>query len=244
MGLILSNCREVFKGVHKERKVVVALKRMSIEKSREGFPIDAINEIKHLRALKHPNIIHFLEVVVDKYVPNKELKDGVDERKVQSYPWNFYIVTEYAEHTLSGLIERGCSFDPPQVKCILQQMLEGLKYMHEQHIAHRDIKCSNILVNADGVVKLADLGMSKRFEMEGLLKRENGIVTLWYRAPELLNGSDYSEAIDIWAAGCVMGKLISGKAIFRGRDEKHQLDIIMKELSGSKPLLWEKLSKM
>lgn len=223
--------------------MVVALKRMSIEKSREGFPIDAINEIKHLKALRHPNIIHFLEVVVDKYAPRKELKDSADGSGALTYPWNFYIVTEYAEHTLSGLVERGCSFNPPQVKCILQQILEGLMYMHEQHIVHRDIKCSNILVNASGVVKLADLGMSKGFETGEVLKRERGIVTLWYRAPELLYGGDYSEAIDMWAVGCVMGKLISGKAIFRGRDEKHQLDIITKELSGSKPPLWEKLSK-
>jgi len=212
---------------------------MNLEKSKEGFPIDAINEIKHLRTLNHPNIINFLEVVVDKYIKYEKVKNNTNMSLY--YPWNFYIVTEYAEHTLSGLIQRGCTFDYSKTKCILKQILEGLEYMHNQNIVHRDIKCSNILVTSSGIVKLADLGMSKGFKEDVLLKKETGIVTLWYRAPELLYRNDYSKVIDMWAVGCVMGKLITGKAIFRGKDEKHQLEIIMKELTGNKPILWEKL---
>ncbi len=209
---------------------------MSLERSTEGFPIDALREIKLLGRLDHPNIVSLLDVAIAKYAPPEKLIDDpqTPARAPFNYPWNFFIVCEYAEHSLAGLLSRGCTFSPPQVKCVLKQVLEGLAYLHEQHVMHRDIKCSNILVNSKGEVKLADFGLSTHFVPNTLNKAQRRLVTLWYRAPELLMGVEYSEAIDMWAVGCVFAELITGQVLFRGKSEQDQLRIITESLGGKK----------
>ena len=219
---------------------------MSLERSSEGFPAEALNEIILLKKLNHPNIIRLLDVGVAKYVSAERLTNdpSVKNKIAFHYPWNFFMVCEYGNHSLSGLLDRRCSFTGSQVKCIMKQILEGLLYLHKNNIVHRDIKCSNILVNAEGVVKVADFGLSTKFIRTKPINDKKIVATLWYRAPELLMGLDYSEAIDIWAIGCVMGELILGEPIFMGKDNQNQLDIIEKSLRNSYSLLLEKLNKM
>ena len=212
----------------------------------EGFPLDGINEIKYLKSLNHPNILRFLDVVVGKYNLSKDSILNPEEkyRLEHSYLWDFYIVFEYSEHTLSCLLERGCIFSSSQIKCILKQILEGLNYMHEHNVMHRDIKTSNILVNSSGIVKLGDFGLSTKFKPNIMMKEQNNVATLWYRAPEILCNQEYTNAIDIWGVGCVMGKLITSKAIFIGKDNNHQFNVILTKLCGKKPILWEMLKSM
>ena len=226
----------MFKAIRKETNSVVAIKRMSLERSTEGFPIAAIREIKLLAKLNHPNIVRLIDIAIAKYAPPEKLIDDV-KTSVQTpfnYPWNFFMVCEYAEHSLAGLLERGCNFSPAHIKCILKQTLEGLAYLHEQHIMHRDIKCSNILVNSAGKLKLADFGISTKFTPNVPHKAQKGVVTLWYRAPELLLGAEYTEAIDMWAVGCVLGELILGSPVFMGKNEQDQLNIITETLGPKK----------
>ncbi len=224
----------MFKAVQKATNRTVAIKRMSLERCTEGFPIAALREIKLLSKLDHRNVLRLIDVGTAKYAPPEKLLD--DSRMPAtapfSYPWNFFMVCEYAEHSLAGLVGRHYHFSPAQIKCIIKQALEGLAYLHEQHVVHRDIKCSNILMNTAGEVKLADFGMSTRFAPNKALKGQKGVVTLWYRAPELLMGFNYTESIDMWAMGCVLGELLMGCAVFMGKNEQDQLNLIAAGLGG------------
>jgi len=214
---------------------VVAIKRMSLERSEEGFPISALSEIKLLSHIDHPNIVRLMDVAIAKYAPSERLfDDGKNSGKAPlNYPWNFFMVCEYAEHSLAGLLQKGVSFKPSEIKFIIKQILDGLSYLHEKHIMHRDLKSSNILVNSNAEIKLADFGMSTRF-VPNTVQKGQKVVTLWYRAPEILLGAEYTEAIDMWAAGCVLGELILGEALFRGKSEQEQLNLILQALSQKK----------
>ena len=123
-------------------------------------------------------------------------------------------------------------FSVGQVKSYLQQMLQGLAHLHANSIVHRDLKPSNVLVSAVGEVKLADFGLS-RVMHPSCARYTNGVVTLWYRAPELLLGwPHYDFGIDVWAAGCIAIELFLCKPVFPGANEQQMLRLIWK-LCGS-----------
>lgn len=242
MGLnLLIMVREVYKAVQKATSSIVAIKRMSLERSAEGFPLAALNEIKILKHLDHPNIIRLIDVAIAKYAPAERLY-GSAKTSPFMYPWNFFMVCEYVEHSLSGLLERGIAFAQPEIKCIFKQVLEGLAHLHSKRIMHRDIKCSNILVNSSGIAKLADFSISTHFTPMSLQNGKKPVATLWYRAPEVLQAEDYSEAIDMWGLGCVLGELILGRVIFMGKNPRTQLEVIKNELASTH--LWTKLACM
>jgi cyclin-dependent kinase 8/11 len=109
------------------------------------------------------------------------------------------------------------------VKSLLYQLFNGVNYLHSQHILHRDLKPANILVTSSGVVKIADLGLSRiaHSPLQPLYVGDKVVVTIWYRAPELLLGAKhYINAIDNWAIGCIFAELLSLRPIFRGEDAK------------------------
>ena len=133
---------------------------------------------------------------------------------------SIYMVFEAMSHDLTGLIESDYSkhFSQGQVKCYLQQLFQGLHYIHKNGILHRDIKPSNILLNGKGEVKLGDFGLSRPYS--GNKNYTNRVVTLWYRAPELLLGTQkYGPGIDIWSAGCIMGELLLNTPLMPGPNE-------------------------
>ena len=204
---------------------------MSLEIATEGFPLAALREIKLLSKLKHKNIVQIIGISTAKYALPEPFF-GM-KKAPYSYPWNFFMVCEFLEHSLKGLLTRGYKFSMGQIQSILRQRLEGLDYLHTNHVMHRDIKCSNILVNSAGEVKLADFGMGTCYDPKSLYKGSKGVVTLIYRAPELLLGQDYSEAIDMWALGCVLGEMIMGSPIFEGTNEEEQLLEIFRTLGVS-----------
>ena len=113
---------------------------------------------------------------------------------------------------------------PPAVlKSLIYQLLNGLVYLHSCHILHRDLKPANILITSAGIVKIGDLGLARLIHqpLQPLFAGDKVVVTIWYRAPELLMGAKhYNKAIDCWAVGCVMAELASLRPIFKGEEAK------------------------
>ncbi|KAK7269952.1 hypothetical protein RIF29_22774 [Crotalaria pallida] len=106
------------------------------------------------------------------------------------------------------------------IKCYMQQLLLGLKHCEERGVMHRDIKPSNLLIDKRGMLKIADFGLSHSFDINPKGPLTNRVVTLWYRAPELLLGStDYGYGIDLWSAGCLLAEMFVGRPIMPGRTE-------------------------
>lgn len=137
-----------------------ALKKVRLENEKEGFPITAVREIKILRQLKHKNIINLKEIVTDK-------QDAVDFRKEKG---SFYLVFEFMDHDLMGLLDSGyADFTEQMNASIMRQLLDGLSYCHRRNFLHRDIKCSNILINNKGQVKLGDFGLARLYNVTIIL---------------------------------------------------------------------------
>ncbi len=129
---------KVYKARDIKTNQLVALKSVKLENEKEGFPITAIREIKILRKLQHPNIINMVEVVTDK-------QNALDFRKDRG---EFYLVFEYADHDLFGLLDSGrLELNNEQIASFMKQLMEGVFYCHSKNFLHRDIKCSNILIN-------------------------------------------------------------------------------------------------
>ena len=210
---------------------LLALKKVRLENEREGFPITAVREIKILRQLKHKNIIKLKEIVTDK-------SDATDFRKDKG---SFYLVFDFMEHDLMGLIDSGMvTFTAELNASIMRQLLEGLAYCHEKNFLHRDIKCSNILMNNRGQVKLADFGLARLYNAEDKERPyTNKVITLWYRPPELLLGEErYGPAIDVWSCGCILGELFVKKPLFQANEEFAQLMMISRLCGTPTPAVW------
>ncbi|KAK4524333.1 hypothetical protein GAYE_SCF03G2233 [Galdieria yellowstonensis] len=212
---------------------MVALKKVRMDNEKEGFPLTAIREIKLLKTLPpHKNIVNLKEIVTE---TNKNTQVGGKLKRKSS----IYLVFEYLEHDLAGLMDTPTvHFTEAQVKCLLFQLVEGLKHCHENRVIHRDIKASNLLISDKGLLKLGDFGLARHLGDEGR-KYTNRVVTLWYRAPELLLGTtDYSWPIDMWSVGCLMAEMLMRKPPFAGRDEIEQLDTIFRVLGTPTEDIW------
>ncbi|KAI9841932.1 MAG: serine/threonine protein kinase, CMGC, CDC2/CDK sub [Sclerophora amabilis] len=225
-----------FGEVHKARSAkngsVVALKKILMHNEKDGFPITALREIKLLKMLSHVNILKLEEMAVER-------NRGEGRKKAV-----MYMVTPYMDHDLSGLLENpNVRFTEPQIKCYMLQLLEGLRYLHANHILHRDMKAANLLIDNHGILQIADFGLARHYdEPPPQAGRGNGeasrdyttvVVTRWYRPPELLlQLRRYTPAIDMWGVGCVFGEMFTEKPILAGNSDLNQAQIIF-DLVGS-----------
>nr|CAD7573003.1 unnamed protein product [Timema californicum] len=137
-----------------------------------------------------------------------------------------FLVFEHVDQDLACYLER-CpdpGLPPTRIKHLVFQILSGVDFLHSHRIIHRDLKPQNILVTNTGIVKLADFGLAKTYDFE--MRLTSVVVTLWYRAPEVLLGQPYATSVDIWACGCIMAELFRRAPLFNGSSEGDQLDKI------------------
>jgi cyclin-dependent kinase 9 len=159
------------------------------------------------------------------------------------------LVFEFCEHDLAGLLaNKNVTFSLAEKKKVIQQLLEGLYWVHKNKILHRDMKAANILINKQGILKLADFGLARPYSIPKRgqkSKYTNRVVTLWYRPPELLLGTrDYGPPIDVWGAGCVMAEMWTRLPIMQGKVEQDQLIKIQKLCGGINPSTWPGVEQM
>ncbi|XP_067613508.1 serine/threonine-protein kinase PITSLRE isoform X2 [Eurosta solidaginis] len=214
----------VYRAKDKRTSEIVALKRLKMEKEKEGFPITSLREINTLLKGQHPNIVTVREIVV-----------GSNMDKI-------FIVMDYVEHDLKSLMEtmkaRKQFFLPGEVKCLVQQLLRAVGHLHDNWILHRDLKTSNLLLSHKGILKVGDFGLAREYGSP-LKKYTSLVVTLWYRAPELLLCSpEYSTPIDIWSVGCIFGEFMQMGPLFPGKTETDELNKIFKELGTPNERIW------
>ncbi|CAN7063786.1 unnamed protein product [Brassica oleracea var. botrytis] len=209
----------VFRARETETGKIVALKKVRFDNFEPESVRFMAREILILRRLDHPNIIKLQGLVTSKL------------------SCNIHLVFEYMEHDLTGLLSRpDINFTTPQIKCYMKQLLSGLDHCHARGVMHRDIKGSNLLVNNEGVLKVADFGLANFCNASGNKQPlTSRVVTLWYRPPELLLGAtEYGASVDLWSVGCVFAELLLKKPVLQGRTEVEQLHKIFK-LCGSPP---------
>ncbi|KAH7860296.1 hypothetical protein Vadar_011789 [Vaccinium darrowii] len=203
---------------------IVALKKVRFDNLEPESVRFMAREIHILRRLDHPNVI--------------KLEGLVTSRMSCS----LYLVFEYMEHDLAGLASHpGLKFTESQVKCYVQQLLRGLDHCHSRGVLHRDVKGSNLLIDNNGILKIADFGLASFFDPHLNQTLTSRVVTLWYRPPELLLGATfYGTAVDLWSTGCILAELYAGKPIMPGRTEVEQLHKIFKLCGSPSEEYWRK----
>jgi len=209
----------------RETGEIVALKRIRLESEDEGVPCTAIREISLLKELKHPNIVRLYDVIHS-------------EKKLT-------LVFEYLDQDLKKYLDE-CRGDIPlsTAKSFLFQLLRGVAFCHEHRVLHRDLKPQNLLINRKGDLKLADFGLARAFGIP-VRSYSHEVVTLWYRAPDVLMGSrKYSTPIDIWSAGCIFAEMVTGRPLFPGKDTNDQLLRIFKLMGTPSEDIWPSISDL
>ncbi|KAM4638867.1 cyclin-dependent kinase 10 isoform 2-T2 [Amazona ochrocephala] len=158
---------------------------------------------------------------------------------------SIFLVMGYCEQDLASLLENmQAPFSEAQVKCIILQVFKGLEYLHKNYIVHRDLKVSNLLMTDKGCVKIADFGLARTYGMPPKPMTPK-VVTLWYRAPELLLGmANQTTSVDMWAAGCILAELLAHKPLLPGTSEIHQIDLIVQLLGTPNENIWPGFSTL
>ncbi|CAG0920769.1 unnamed protein product [Notodromas monacha] len=204
----------VYKARHKTTGKIVALKKIRLESEDEGVPSTAIREISVLKELQHPNIVRLLDVLMQ-------------EKKL-------FLVFEFLSMDLKkylDLLPKDGGMDPVVIKSYCFQLLQALLFCHKRRILHRDLKPQNLLIDNLGTIKMADFGLARCAGVP-LRVYTHEIVTLWYRAPEVLLGCPrYSDAVDIWSVGCIFAEMFLKKPLFQGDAEIDQLFRIFRMLT-------------
>ena len=178
-----------------------------------------------MKELKHENIVSLHDVI---HTENKLM-----------------LVFEYMDRDLKRYMdsygERGM-LKPHVIKSFMYQLLQGIAFCHENRVLHRDLKPQNLLINQKGQLKLADFGLARAFGIP-VNTFSNEVVTLWYRAPDVLLGSrQYNTSIDIWSAGCIMAEMFTGRPLFPGTANEDQLQKIFRLMGTPSEHTWPGIS--
>lgn len=214
----------MYKGKNRETNQLVALKEINLD-SEEGTPSTAIREISLMKELKHPNIVTLYDVI---HTENK-----------------LNLVFEYMDRDLKNYMDtygvKG-ALEAKQIKWFMYQLLKGVKFCHDNRVLHRDLKPQNLLINSRLELKLGDFGLARAFGIP-VNTFSNEVVTLWYRAPDVLLGSrSYSTSIDIWSTGCILAELFTGRPLFPGSNNEDQLQKIFRLMGTPDEYTWPNIS--
>jgi len=216
----------VYKAKDKKTGELLALKKIRLEAEEEGIPSTAIREISLLKQLQHPNIVRLYDVVHT-------------EKKLT-------LVFEFLDQDLKKYLD-ACGdngLEADTVKSFLYQLLQGVAYCHQHRVLHRDLKPQNLLINMEGELKLADFGLARAFGIP-VRNYTHEVVTLWYRAPDVLMGSrKYSTPVDIWSVGCIFAEMVNGRPLFPGSSESDQLMKIFKMLGTPNKKTWPAVGEL
>ncbi|KAG9063864.1 Cyclin-dependent kinase 2 [Linnemannia hyalina] len=219
----------VYKATHRTTGRVVAMKKIRLENEDEGVPSTAIREISLLKELKHNHVVQLLDVV------HEESK--------------LFLVFEYLEVDLKKYMDahtkaQNTGLPLQQVKEYLHQLIQGVEFCHQRRILHRDLKPQNLLIDEHRNLKLADFGLARAFGIP-LRTYTHEVITLWYRAPEILMGSrHYSTAVDMWSVGCIFAEMITKRPLFPGDSEIDEMFRIFKILGTPNETVWPGVSSL
>jgi len=206
-------------------KKTVAIKRVKMEHEDEGMPSTAIREVAVLKAANHPNVVKLLDVACS--------------------PGRLHLIFEFVDSNLKQYMKKyQLRLEAGVVRALHKQLMQGIDYCHARRIIHRDLKPQNILVDGQDNVKIADFGMARAFNLP-IPKYTHEVVTTWYRPPEILFGcEDYSLGVDVWSAGCILGEMATGAALFHGDSEIDTIFQIFKKLGTPCEVEWPGLSEL
>ncbi|CAO2821031.1 unnamed protein product [Amaranthus hypochondriacus] len=212
---------KVYKAKEKGTGQLVALKKTRLEMDEEGVPPTALREVSLLQMLSQS--LYVVRLLCVEHVEKTNSATGVSKPLL-------YLVFEYLDTDLKKFIDshrKGSNprpLPPSQVQSFLFQLLKGVAHCHSHGVLHRDLKPQNLLLDKEkGILKIADLGLGRSFTVP-LKSYTHEIVTLWYRAPEVLLGcTHYSTAVDIWSVGCIFAEMVRRQALFPGDSEFQQL---------------------
>ncbi|KAI5478638.1 hypothetical protein MNV49_004780 [Pseudohyphozyma bogoriensis] len=211
----------VYRSRNKETNEIVALKKIRLEQEDEGVPSTAIREISLLKEMKDDNVVRLFDIV------HNDTK--------------LYLVFEFLDMDLKRYMDKvgdGEGLGPEIVQKFTYQLIKGTYYLHAHRILHRDLKPQNLLINKDGNLKLADFGLARAFGIP-LRSYTHEIVTLWYRAPEVLLGSrHYSTGVDMWSVGCIFAEMIMRQPLFPGDSEIDEIFRIFRLLGTPDEEMW------
>eukprot|EP00039_Didymoeca_costata_P015014 m.248826 g.248826 ORF g.248826 m.248826 type:complete len:300 (+) comp16137_c0_seq1:102-1001(+) len=215
----------VYKALVKGTRNFVALKKIKVEAVDEGVPSTAIREISLLKELEHPNIVKLLEVVHA-------------EKKL-------YLVFEFCEKDLKKFMDDvPGEVDPMVVKSYMYQLMKGIEFCHAHRVLHRDLKPQNLLINNHGQIKLADFGLARAFGIP-VRAYTHEVITLWYRAPEILLGSyQYACPVDMWSLGPIFAEMVTKRPSFPGDSEIDELYRIFRLLGTPNEQVWPGVSAL
>lgn len=200
----------------------LAIKKIKFNQYSQGHEISAIREIKALKRINCEFVINLIDVFI--------------------YEKAIHMVLEYVDTNLEEVIKNSDKIIMPgDIKAWMLMILRGLYECHKLFIIHRDIKPNNILISADGTVKLADFGLTRKLSNDMTVRA----VTRWYRSPELLMGAkDYGLSVDMWSVGCVFAELFLRIPLFAGDTDIQQLDLVFKALGTPTEKEWPDIQKL
>ncbi|CAK85489.1 unnamed protein product (macronuclear) [Paramecium tetraurelia] len=215
----------VYKAKDNQTGEIVALKKIRMDHEDEGVPSTAIREISLLKEVQHPNIVPLKDVVYDES--------------------RLYLIFDFVDLDLKKYMESVPQLDRVQVKKFIHQMLQALNYCHQNRVIHRDLKPQNILVDIKQQnTQIADFGLARAFGLP-LKTYTHEVITLWYRAPEILLGQrQYSTPVDIWSLGCIFAEMAQKRPLFCGDSEIDQLFKIFKIMGTPKESTWPGVSTL
>ncbi|KAF8569645.1 hypothetical protein P879_01210 [Paragonimus westermani] len=208
----------VFKGTA-PNGATVALKEIILETKDEGIPLSTLRELSVLKKVQSYNSSHLVQML-DISLTKKQNQLCI------------YIVFEFIDCDLARFLSHHVpptGLPPDTIRDLSEQLLRGTDFLHSHRIIHRDLKPANLLIDREGrQLKITDFGLSRVLGWESTLTPT--VVTLWYRAPEILLQSEYLSPCDIWAAGCIIAELFNCSALFCADTELELLGLIFNKL--------------